>query len=413
MAKRSDTPELSSCFLVLGAGGNQKCTAAEIPDSVGTSNPPAEAHTNALAAKKLEIDNEYVELAHTSLTCASTTGTCSQDNAYPSYVAPVGADFNIQTVLDCKPKKGMVLLVKKTAYPDLGPTVLKVFPKTDLKALDRRRHEANMHSAASKARHPHIARFLQSYDYDTAFCVEMQHCDLRDLTHLSRDISAFQRLELVRQIASALRHLHDDLSMVHIDIKPANVALSVLSNGQLIARLIDFGSAQPDGRWRRQGRPFGGTSHYKAPETFAGGPNVNGKFFLGEANDMWGLGIIVIFLFTGKLPWNLADSHDDNFQAFREHMKRRELGSSEVFPIAGITKLLPSVIRKHLIPGLLHPYPEHRYSAAMIENVLEQYLLTKNSISRIVDGIKVFDTSRRSAHRCATTPLSRQTAATI
>eukprot|EP00760_Papus_ankaliazontas_P021205 PhM_4_TR18656/c0_g2_i4/m.75808 len=80
------------------------------------------------------------------------------------------------------------------------------------------------------------------------------------------------------------------MNVVHRDIKPQNVLLSV--DGK--AKLSDFGSAlQYDNA--EEGRRIAGTALYMAPEQAAGKPV--------KKSDIWSLGIMVVELLTGTLPF--------------------------------------------------------------------------------------------------------------
>ena len=309
---------------------------------------------------------------------------------YLEYVGSIVPKFDIIRVLDNRPNKGTVCVVKANTRQEAQRTVLKVFPKSSEKeyVLERRRREADTHQRASYSRHPHITAFIARHEFPLSFAIEMELCDCGDLTDLPASTSSFQRLELVRQIATALRHLHTDLSLVHVDLKPGNVGLSSLSNGNLIAKLIDFGSAKSP-RNRRKGVSFGGTSRFKAPETFQNGEGGGGKFFLGPALDIWSLGVILLYLFTGSLPWQIADRSDSNFRHFQTCMRSRADDTATPIPLPGVKKPLPGVFYQHLIPGMLDPMPDNRYSADTLVRIIEQFLSTQNSTRIVIDGIEI------------------------
>jgi len=103
-------------------------------------------------------------------------------------------------------------------------------------------------------------------------------------------------------ISNALRFLHEDLQIVHCDVKPGNVLL--FEDGST-AKLTDFGSSYltPDESWQfsrsvatKNGVGF--TNRYKAPERI-----VDEKILSPKA-DMWSLGLIAYEIVHGTIAWS-------------------------------------------------------------------------------------------------------------
>lgn len=98
----------------------------------------------------------------------------------------------------------------------------------------------------------------------------------------------------LRDVLKGLRFLHESGSS-HCDIKPHNVLLS--NDG--MCKLSDFGSCVNQ---RAESNDDGGdavvrgTSWYIAPEVAKG--------VVSNAGDIWSLGITVIEMITGNIPWN-------------------------------------------------------------------------------------------------------------
>ncbi|CAL4974547.1 unnamed protein product [Urochloa decumbens] len=94
-------------------------------------------------------------------------------------------------------------------------------------------------------------------------------------------------------VARGLAYLHG-LSLVHSDVKPANVVLG--ADGR--AKLADFGCARPaTALGSASARPLGGTPAFMAPEVARGEEQ-------GPAADVWALGCTVLELATGRAPWS-------------------------------------------------------------------------------------------------------------
>ncbi|SFG40988.1 DNA-binding winged helix-turn-helix (wHTH) domain-containing protein [Novosphingobium sp. CF614] len=119
------------------------------------------------------------------------------------------------------------------------------------------------------------------------------------------------RIELVAQVASTVAAAHG-LGVLHKDLKPDNVLVSVDRNGRWQSRVIDFGSAvltQPE-RFDVLGitntatgdamdGAVGGTTPWIAPELFAGEAP-------GMVADIYALGVILYQVVIGDLRRPLA-----------------------------------------------------------------------------------------------------------
>lgn len=127
------------------------------------------------------------------------------------------------------------------------------------------------------------------------------------------------------QLASAIRYLHEDMRIVHRDIKLENCLVdfsepgSVLEGGNIL--LCDFGLAEfvvdektrdsPDPYENTAERPaprefgrsetgttFTGSLQYASPELILGPPG-----FLSRVDDVWALGVVIYALIVGDLPF--------------------------------------------------------------------------------------------------------------
>jgi serine/threonine protein kinase len=101
-----------------------------------------------------------------------------------------------------------------------------------------------------------------------------------------RPLSARELAFLGLQLASAVGYLHRQ-GYVHLDLKPSNV---VAESGR--AKLIDLSIARRPGR----ARPGAGTWCYMAPEQARAGR-------VGEAADLWGIGVVLWEAACGETPF--------------------------------------------------------------------------------------------------------------
>jgi len=179
---------------------------------------------------------------------------------------------------------------------------IKVLHHAALHPRLRSRLHSERHILATLA-HPSIARLIDSGELDdgTPYLV-MEHVDGESIDAYcdSRTLFIRERLELFVQVCSAVKFAHRNL-VVHRDIKAANI----LVNGDGTPKLLDFGIAKllaPESLshtvpvTRLQERIL--TPENAAPEQVLGRP-------ITTATDIYGLGVLLYQLLTGRSPYRL------------------------------------------------------------------------------------------------------------
>ncbi|MGP1310200.1 MAG: serine/threonine protein kinase, partial [Phycisphaerales bacterium] len=151
--------------------------------------------------------------------------------------------------------------------------------------------------------HPNIARLLDAgATEDGRPYFVMEHIKGRPLDRYCDEnrLSIRQRLELFKQICSAVQFAHQNL-VVHRDIKPGNIL--VTDSGQ--PKLVDFGIAkllnpnlspveyEPTAAYVRLMTP-----EYASPEQVRGDQ-------ISTSSDIYSLGVVLFELLTGKRPYRL------------------------------------------------------------------------------------------------------------
>ena len=167
-------------------------------------------------------------------------------------------------------------------------------------------------------------------------------------------LSEWQRLVLMRTLTLALNNVHR-AGVVHCDMKPENVLINQnAENGSCALKLIDF-----DGSFMAYSPPedISGDPAYFAPEGYAMStmPGIQ----LTQKIDIFALGIIFHYFWTGKLP---GKDTDLTLGQFILNGNKPSIDPSIPAPL------------QEIIEGCLEADPEKRISGEDIYNGLERML---------------------------------------
>ncbi len=185
-----------------------------------------------------------------------------------------------------------------TVYEAYDPRIKRSVAIKQCSSLDQENHERFFREAeiAGNLSHPNIVRI---FDFGLAdgvpFIVQelLGGKDLADWIESGLELSTYERVRILVQIANALAYAHSQ-GVIHRDIKPANIR--VLDDGSI--KLLDFGVAaiQEAPSDLTQAGTTVGTVAYLAPEQIRGErPN--------HATDVFSFGVLGYELLSGHRPF--------------------------------------------------------------------------------------------------------------
>ncbi|KAL6760960.1 hypothetical protein V8C86DRAFT_1826029 [Haematococcus lacustris] len=207
--------------------------------------------------------------------------------------------------------------------------------------------------------HPHIVRchsVLES-KYDLVLVLEyLEGGELLEHLQTVHHFNEGQAAALFRQVVEAVAYMHG-LNLLHRDIKPENVmfkrpvAAYHAAGKAPKVKLIDLGMAGVLGT-KASGMLHGcmGSPGFMAPEVVRGGRH-------SEAMDVYGLGVLLFVMLTGRKPFNLRDVQSLQYA----HCSIREAPGLQdpVF-------LRTSLAAQDLIVRMLADAPEQRPTAKQV-----------------------------------------------
>ena len=171
------------------------------------------------------------------------------------------------------------------------------------KAVDRFKNEFKM---VSQLKHKNIIRVhdLDVYKETDTYFFTMEYVEGQNLTDAFPDLSYKEKLEILLQISRGLNYIHNR-HIIHFDIKTDNIFL-IRSEAGYTAKIMDFGLANFAEDFSGKVR---GTLVYIAPEVLM-------KKDIDYRVDLYSLGMVIYYIFSGKLPF-------DECKSVKEIMKKK------------------------------------------------------------------------------------------
>ncbi len=270
-------------------------------------------------------------------------GTCQSPVAVPDSPTSPGAilgDFVIKSELGTGGVGTVYLAHQVTLDRDVALKVLLPSFAEDTMFIQEFINEAR---AAASVNHPNIVQAVAVNCDEGLWYFAMEYISgntLKQILAQSGRLVAKKVLDIATPIVSALRFAWDEKKLVHRDIKPDNIMLTV--DGR--PKLADLGLARKITEQNEDGTSeLFGTPQYIAPELLLGEPAT-------ASSDIYSLGATLYQAISGQLPY-MAE-HPEDIAGM--HL------TAPLQPLSSIVADIPKEL-DIFISIMLAKRPEHRY----------------------------------------------------
>jgi serine/threonine-protein kinase len=205
--------------------------------------------------------------------------------------------------------EGGMGIVYEAEHTKLGKRVALKVLRDDFSSrpevVERFRQEAKSASRIGNAHIVDISDFGEMPNRASYFVMELlEGDDLANVLAASSTLPLPRAANIVLQCCRALSAAHQK-GIVHRDMKPENLFLTVRDERPDFVKIVDFGIAKmsdietkgaPGRKLTKTGMIFG-TPEYMSPEQAAGKPNLDHRV------DIYALGVILYEMLTGRVPF--------------------------------------------------------------------------------------------------------------
>ena len=201
--------------------------------------------------------------------------------------------------IEAKLGRGAMATVFKARQLSLDRAVaIKVLPRRWSENAEYVERFYKEGKAAAKLNHTNI---VQAFDVGEAggyhyFVMEyVEGHTLHDELAAGKVFSEDEALEIIRQIARALEHAHNQ-GLIHRDVKPKNIMITESRQAKLADMGLARAASDAETAQAEAGRAFG-TPYYISPEQIRGEVNIDFRA------DIYSLGATFYHMVTGRVPF--------------------------------------------------------------------------------------------------------------
>jgi serine/threonine protein kinase len=282
-----------------------------------------------------------------------------------------------------------VVLAGEHLWTDRSVAVKILAPELseDEQVVQRFLHEAK---AAARLKHPNVVDVLDmGKDEEGLVYLVLELLEGESLAaRLERTttIDPKSTVEIAIPILDALAHAHEK-GIVHRDIKPDNVFLSVDARGRMVPKLLDFGIAKirdAGGKGTKTGTVIGTPSYMSPEQALAEAP-------VGPATDVWSMGVVLYEALCGQLPYQ-AETMTGTLAAILTTDPKRLRERAPELP-EGIA----SVVDRAMARDPIDRYPDARVFSIALYEMAAKDGIEPGGIDDVLRAIRAFGPTEQHA----------------
>jgi serine/threonine-protein kinase len=156
----------------------------------------------------------------------------------------------------------------------------------------------------------HIVRVMDAGRLDTGLpflaMERLEGRDLRCVMDACGQMSPAVAVQYALQACAALSEVHEN-GLIHCDVKPANLFVTIGRDGATRLKLLDFGIARPSGSVALFGRS---PERSACSPLYASPEQLDAPADLDCRTDIWSLGLVLFEMLTGVCPFAAATVAD-------------------------------------------------------------------------------------------------------
>lgn len=157
--------------------------------------------------------------------------------------------------------------------------------------------------------HPNLVTFDDCGEANGIFYFTMEYCDRGSVINLMQKrggkLTVAEATEIILQVLDGLHYAHTEKGLVHRDIKPGNIFLTV-NKGKIVAKLGDYGLAKAFDQAGLSGQTLTGTA-MGTPHCMPRQQVLEFKYAKPDV-DVWAMAATLYFMLTGEYPRMLEGS---------------------------------------------------------------------------------------------------------
>lgn len=190
----------------------------------------------------------------------------------------------------------------------------------------------------ARLEHPNIVRVTDSFEDNGTFYYVMDYIEGKNLNDYVKThrVSQQEAISIIRDVAEALRYMHEEKHMLHLDLKPGNI-MRRNSDGHIF--LIDFGLSK---HYNASGNPETSTTIGAGTEGYApieqANQNKNGEF--RPTIDVYALGATFYKLLTRETPPVASELVSDD-DLLKKNLRKHKVPTNLIEVV--INAMLPNV----------------------------------------------------------------------